>query len=34
VVFISLDAGDVDLNFDDAGVDTVNGGAEGLVEHE
>jgi hypothetical protein len=33
VVFIGLDAGDVDLNFDDAGVDTVNGGTEGLVEH-
>jgi hypothetical protein len=34
VIFAGLDAGDVDLNLNDAGVNALNGGAEGVVEHE
>jgi hypothetical protein len=33
MIFVTLDAGDVHLNFNDAGVNTVNGGAESFVEH-
>ena len=34
VVLIALDAGAVDLDLDDVGIDAVNGGAESFVEHE
>ena len=33
VVLVGLDAGAVDFHLDDVGVDAVDGGAEGLVEH-
>ena len=33
VVFVLLDAGDVDLDLNDVGVDAVDGGTQGLVEH-
>ena len=33
VVLIALDAGAVDLDLDDVGIDSVNSGAERLVQH-
>jgi len=33
VVLVALDAGNVHLDFNDAGVNAVHGGAEGLVKH-
>ena len=34
VIFIGLDAGDVDLDLNDAGIDAIHRGARGLIEHE
>jgi hypothetical protein len=33
VVFLHLDAGDIHFHFDDVGVNAVNGGTQGLIEH-
>jgi len=33
MVLVALNPRDVHLNFNDAGVDAIHGGAEGLVEH-
>jgi len=33
VVIVGLDAGDVDFDLDDVGVDSIDRGAEGFVEH-
>src|ERR1019366_8237062 len=33
LLFVGLDAGEVDLDVDDAGVDAVDGGAAGFEEH-
>jgi hypothetical protein len=33
MVVVGLDPGDVDLDLDDVGVDSVDYGAKGLVEH-
>src|SRR5439155_20721415 len=33
MVLVALDAGDVHLNFNNAGINAIHGGAEGLVEH-
>ena len=33
MIFVALNAGDVHLHFDNAGVNTVYGGAESFVEH-
>jgi|SRR5258708_9861425 hypothetical protein len=34
MVLVTLNARDVHLNFNDAGINATDGGAEGLVEHE
>jgi hypothetical protein len=34
VIFIGLDAGDVHLNLDDAGVNAIHRCAQGLIKHE
>jgi hypothetical protein len=34
IVFAGLDAGNVDLNLNDAGIDAIHGCAQGLIEHE
>ena len=33
MILIGLDAGAVDLDLDDVGVDAVDGGAESFIEH-
>src|SRR5450432_3756206 len=33
MVFVALNTGNVDFNFNNAGVNSVDGGAEGFVEH-
>ena len=33
VVFLLLDARDIDFHFDDIGVNSVNRGTQGLIEH-
>jgi len=33
LIFGGLDAGYVDFDFDDVGIDAIDGGAEGLIEH-
>jgi hypothetical protein len=33
MIFVTLDAGDIDLDFDDIGIDAIHSGAEGLIEH-
>ena len=33
MVFVALDTGDIHLDFDDASINAINGGAEGSVEH-
>jgi hypothetical protein len=34
VILIGLDAGDVHLNLNDAGIDAIDRCAQGLIEHE
>jgi hypothetical protein len=33
VVFVALDAGNIHLNLDDAGIDAIHRGAESLIKH-
>jgi hypothetical protein len=33
-IFIGLDAGNVNLNLDDAGIDAIHRCAQGFIEHE
>ena len=33
VVFVTLNAGNINLDFNDAGINAIDGGAESLVEH-
>jgi hypothetical protein len=34
IIFIGLDAGDVHLNLNDAGIDAIHRCAQGLIKHE